>query len=103
MSRGNDEPVEQVQALNGLLVEMARTQKANIRSLIRIYVITVICFTVLIISGFIGFLWYESQFQYTPTTTETITQEVSGTDSEINNIEGNLYRDNAIHNQGGDN
>nr|DAM10871.1 MAG TPA: hypothetical protein [Caudoviricetes sp.] len=33
-----------------------------------------------------------------------MTQEVSGTDSEINNVEGNLYKDNAVHNdERGDN
>ena len=33
---------------------------------------------------------------------ETITQEVSGSDSEINNVEGNMYKDNAIHEEGGE-
>ena len=49
----------------------------------------------------IGFFWYESQFEVTEdiATTETITQEVSGENSEINNVDGNLYKDNATHNE----
>lgn len=45
-----------------------------------------------------GFLWYESQWEYTET--KEITQEVSGNDSDINNVSGNQYKDSAIHNEG---
>ena len=31
------------------------------------------------------------------------TQTVDGENSEINNVEGNQYKDNAIHNDSGDN
>lgn len=100
-----DDALEQSQALNQLLLEMTRTQKMQQKALIKVYIVTVVCFTALLISMIIGFFWYESQFETTTQTTEKIvTQEVSGTDSEINNVEGNLYKDNAVHNdERGDN
>ena len=100
-----DDALEQSQALNQLLLEMTRTQKMQQRALIKVYIVTVVCFTALLISMIIGFFWYESQFETTTQTTEKIvTQEVSGTDSKINNVEGNLYKDNAVHNdERGDN
>lgn len=45
------------------------------------------------------FLLYESQWTYTDTTTTVTEQEVSGEESEINNVQGNQYKDNAVHNQ----
>lgn len=96
----NDETLEQSQAMNHLLLEMVKTQKSNTKSLIRVFLSTVFCYTLLLIAMVIGFFWYESQFKITETTVteETITQEVSGENSEINNVEGNLYKDNATHN-----
>ena len=97
-TNAEQQQLEQVQALNKLLLEMNKNQKESNSSLIKTFIITVICFTVLLISMVFGFFWYESQFEVTEkVVTETITQEVSGTDSEINNVEGNLYKDNASH------
>lgn len=54
------------------------------------------------------FVWYESQFDYVTTTQETETKSVDvGTEgdnanAEYNDVGGNQYNDNAIHNQGGD-
>lgn len=97
-TNAEQQQLEQVQALNKLLLEMNKNQKESNSSLIKTFITTVICFTVLLISMVFGFFWYESQFEVTEkVVTETITQEVSGTDSEINNVEGNLYKDNASH------
>lgn len=97
-TNAEQQQLEQVQALNKLLLEMNKNQKKSNNSLIKTFIATVICFTVLLISMVLGFFWYESQFEITEkVVTETITQEVSGTDSEINNVEGNLYKDNASH------
>lgn len=97
-TNAEQQQLEQVQALNKLLLEMNRNQKESNNSLIKTFIATVICFTVLLISMVLGFFWYESQFEMTEkVVTETITQEVSGTDSEINSVEGNLYKDNASH------
>lgn len=97
----NKEELEQSQAMNKLLLEMVKTQKNNTKSLIKVFITTIVCYTMLLIAMTIGFFWYESQFEVTEeiATTETITQEVSGENSEINNVEGNLYKDNATHNE----
>lgn len=50
----------------------------------------------LIIVG--AFLWYESQWEYETTTTTT--QTVDGDSAEINNVEGNQYKDSATHYEG---
>lgn len=96
-----DVTLEQSQAMNRLLLEMIKTQKKNYTDLVWIFITVIVCYTALLIAGIVGFFWYESQFEITEevTTTETITQEVSGEGSEINNIEGNLYKDNAVHNE----
>lgn len=92
--------IEQIQALNTVLLEMNKSQREANKALIRSFIITIVCMTTLLVSMIIGFFWYESQFQVTEkVVTETITQEVSGTDSEINNVEGNMYKDNSVHNQ----
>lgn len=96
-----DETLEQSQAMNHLLLEMVKNQKENYKALIKTFIIVIVCYTILLIAGITGFFWYESQFEITEevTTTETVTQEVSGEGSEINNVEGDLYKDNAIHNE----
>lgn len=97
-----NEALEQSQAMNQLLLEMTKSQKENQKALIRILVVSMVCYTILLMTLIIGFFWYESQFEYVQETVteETITQEVSGEKSEINNVEGNLYKDNSIHNEG---
>lgn len=96
-----EETLEQSQAMNQLLLEMVKTQKNNTKSLIRVFITTIICYTMLLIAMTIGFFWYESKFEVTDeiVTTETTTQEVSGENSEINNVDGNVYKDNATHNE----
>ena len=97
-----DRQTEQIELTNKLLLDMIKNQKKNMSNMCRIFVISTCCLTIIIVSMVVGFFVYESQFEVTEaitTTTETITQEVSGTDSEINNIEGNLYRDNTTHNE----
>ena len=51
------------------------------------------------------FVWYESQFDYVTTNGEDVDVETSGdnANAEYNDVSGNQYNDNAIHNQGGEN
>ena len=96
----NEETLEQSQAMNHLLLEMVKTQKENYKALILIFITTVVMYTFILVSMIIGFFWYENQFETTTeVVTREVTQEVSGNDSEINNVEGNMYKDNAIHNE----
>lgn len=96
----NEELNQKDAELTQLLIEVIQNQKKNAKSLIRFLVIIVICFTIIICSMIGGFFWYESQFEYVETQTysEQIDQGVSGEGSSINNIEGNQYNGNAIHN-----
>ncbi len=96
-----EEKNKQVEATNKLLLQMVKNQKENNKNMIRVFIITMCCMTILLVSMVVGFFVYEGQFETElETTTETtITQEVSGEDSTINNVEGNQYNDNATHNQ----
>lgn len=96
-----EEKNKQVEATNKLLLQMVKNQKENNKNMIRVFIITMCCMTILLVSMVVGFFVYESQFETElETTTETtITQGVSGEDSTINNVEGNQYNDNATHNQ----
>lgn len=51
------------------------------------------------------FVWYESQFDYVTTDGKNVDVETSGdnANAEYNEVSGNQYNDNAVHNQGGEN
>lgn len=51
------------------------------------------------------FVWYESQFDYVTTNGKDVDVETSGdnANAEYNDVNGNQYNDNAVHNQGGEN
>lgn len=88
--------VEQSLALVDIVKDLLETTKQHLN---KIYVVLAVSLlTNLIIVG--AFLWYESHMNTTvETSTETVTtQTVDGENSEINNVEGNQYKDNAIHN-----
>lgn len=78
-----------------LLLNMVDNQKLQMHNQTKTFIIVIVCYTILLLSMVIGFFIYDSQFEYTDTVTKTITQEVSGDDSEISN-----YNDNAVHNEG---
>lgn len=89
-----DDALKQSLALSDVVRELLDTTK---RQLNRVYILLMASIlTNLVIVG--AFLWYESQWE-TTTTTETITQTVEGEDSEINNVSGDQYKDNAVHNE----
>lgn len=96
------EQLEQSQATNRLLLEMVKMQKTNMASFVRVLILILVCYTTILVSMLAGFFWYESQFEVTEqvVTETTTTQEVSGEASEINNVQGDMYKDNATHNQG---
>lgn len=89
---------------NKLLFEMVKNLKQTNKNLAKAFVTTVICLSVIIIAGIVGFFLYESQFEIAEqTTTQTelsLEQEASGEEAEINNVLGNMYKDNATHNEG---
>lgn len=88
------EALNQSFALNKVIINLLKQQRETNK---RMFIALIVSILVnLAIVG--GFLWYESQWEYTET--KEITQEVSGNDSDINNVSGNQYKDSAIHNEG---
>lgn len=89
--------------VNETLMDIVKRQNKSIKKITRAWSISAICFTAVIITMIVSFFWYESQFKVTDvvTTTTTTTQEVSGENSEINNVEGDMYKDSATHNNYG--
>lgn len=88
------EVLNQSLALNKVIINLLKQQRETNK---RMFIALIVSILVnLAIVG--GFLWYESQWEYTET--KEITQEVSGNDSGINNVSGNQYKDSAIHNEG---
>lgn len=59
------------------------------------------------VAGFAGFVWYESQFETVQTTEETETKDVDlstsgdSADATYNDVSGDQYNDDAVHNEGG--
>lgn len=89
-----EEALNQSLALNKVIINLLKQQRGTNK---RMFIALIVSILVnLAIVG--GFLWYESQWEYTET--KEITQEVSGNDSDINNVSGNQYKDSAIHNEG---
>ncbi len=88
------EALNQSLALNKVIINLLKQQRETNK---RMFIALIVSILVnLAIVG--GFLWYESQWEYTET--KEITQEVSGNDPDINNVSGNQYKDSAIHNEG---
>ena len=76
----DEEKDNQVEATNKLLLQMVKNQKENNKNMIKVFIITMCCMTVLLVSMVIGFFVYESKFEteFETTTETTVTQEVSG-------------------------
>lgn len=89
--------LDQSMALNRIVMALLQSQKDTNKRLFIALILSLLCN--LFIVG--GFLWYESQWEYVTTETITTTQEVEGDSAEINNVEGDLYKDSSTHNEGG--
>ena len=87
---------------NKLLFEMVKNLKQTNKNITKAFLITVICLTVIIAAGISGFFWYESQYETSEQvqTELSLDQEASDENAEINNALGNVYKDNATHNEG---
>ena len=80
-----DKDIEEYKALSQLLIDLVSHQKIVLRACFVIIFLSIL--TNLAIVGV--FLWRESQWEYTSTTTTTTEQAVDGDDSDI--INGNQY------------
>ena len=91
--KNEGDALDQSIALNRIVMTVLQQQK-DINKRLFIALVISLVMNVAIVAGF---LWYESQWEYSTT---TITQEVDG-ESDINNVNGDQYNDNATHNEGG--
>lgn len=92
--RNEKDALDQYSALTHIVVDMLESKKRECK----MFFIALLCSLLVNVITLVGFLYYESQWDYKGTITTTTEQEVSGTDSEINNVEGDQYKDNSIHN-----
>ena len=65
----------QSEVTNKLLMEMVRNQKNNMKNLVKVFISTIVCYTILLIAMVVGYFVYESQFEVVETETETIRYE----------------------------
>ena len=77
----------QVEATNKLLLQMVKNQKENNKNMIRVFIITMCCMTILLVSMIVGFFVYESQFE-TVTEDSLKSIELEQTDVENSNQSG---------------
>lgn len=70
---------EQSVLTNKLLLEVVQNQKTNAKHLVRVFITTIVCYTVLLAVMVIGFFVYESQFETTEWETFTVEQQQEAT------------------------
>lgn len=87
-------------SLVGVLLETQREYAHSNKMKDKIIILLIVCMLLETLS----FVWYESQFEITTGTTETQTIEMDSSgenaSTEYNDIAGDMYNDNAVHNQG---
>ena len=94
----NDKAMENLEVTNKLLLEMVKNQKSSNKNLVKLFMVTIICYTILLIAMVAGFFIYESQFDVVQGQYETYeyNQEAEGEGIEFNN--GDVYKDSSTHN-----
>lgn len=72
----------------------------------KIIVILIVLMFLEAVVGYCGFVYYESQFDYVETydTTKDVDIDTKGdnANAEYNDVNGNQYNDDAVHNEGGE-
>lgn len=92
----DSETIEQSLALVEIVKDLLKSTKEQLHKTYILLILSLL--SNLVIVG--AFLWYESQYDFEEgkvVETSTTTQTVDGENSEINNVEGNQYKDNATH------
>lgn len=65
-----------------------------------IIIVLIVCMFLEAVAGYTGFVWYESQFETTETTTTEVYTEGDNANAEYNHVEGDQYNDDSVHNEG---
>ena len=93
---------EQLSAVNGVLLDTAKSQESLIKHFRKMLIAITISFTIIICCMVGGFFYYESQFETVETATTTTDTDLttSGENANINNVtNGDMYNDDATHNE----
>lgn len=98
--------------LQELLIDTQKEYTRSNKFKDKIIIILIVLMFLEAVIGYVGFVWYESQYDYVTTEQTTETKSVDiGTDGDNanaeyndNNVKGNQYNGNATHNEtnGGD-
>ena len=86
--------------LKSILIDI---QKEYVKSDIiknRIIILLIILMFVEAIVGYVGFVWYESQFDVVEERTVDISTDGDNASAIYNDVSGNQYNDSAVHNEG---
>ena len=88
-----------------VLIDVQKEYKRSNKLKDIIIIILIVLMFLQSVFSFGCFVWYESQFDYVTTNGKDIDVETSGdnANAEYNDVSGNQYNDNAVHNQGGEN
>ena len=93
---------ERLSAVNGVLLDTAKSQESLIKHFRKMLIAITISFTIIICCMVGGFFYYESQFETVETATTTTDTDLttSGENANINNVtNGDMYNDDATHNE----
>ena len=92
---------ENERVLNEVLVDVQKEYAHSNRIKTRIIILLIVLMFLQSVIGYCGFVWYESQFEYVTTETVEVGTEGDNANAEYNDVDGNQYNDNAVHNEGG--
>ena len=84
-----------------VLIDTQKEYSKSNRTKDKIIVLLIILMFLEAVIGYSGFVWYESQFETVTTEQIEIGTEGDNANAEYNDVEGNQYNDNAVHNEGG--
>ena len=93
---------ERLSAVNGVLLDTAKSQESLIKHFRKMLIAVTISFTIIICCMVGGFFYYESQFETVETAATTTDTDLttSGENANINNVtNGDMYNDDATHNE----
>ena len=79
---------DQLQATNKLLLEMVKNQKVNAKNIIKVFIVTIGCYTIILLTIIICFFVYEGQFETVERETETLKYEQETTTEDGGNAIG---------------
>ena len=56
----NEEGVEQIEVVNNLLLDMVKTQREGNKNMVKVFITSIICLTIILLCGIFCFFYYES-------------------------------------------